>query len=83
MRLLSESEEDEYLYDSQIPEENIKSVDYDVWLCDACPAQKTYKYVGNSSYSKCPHCGALTYKMQSDHVTKQATTLSTGASVKS
>ena len=83
MRLLSESEEDPYLKASQITEENLRSVDYDVWLCDHCNRTRIFRYTATSHYSACPQCGALTYKQDDDRVLFRATTLSAGEGVKS
>lgn len=78
MRLLSEKEEDTYLKSDQIAEEDVKSVDHDVWLCDACQATRILPYVASTMYQKCPQCGALTYKLDSDKVIVPATTLNKG-----
>lgn len=79
MQLLSEEEEDQFLSDTQITEEKIKSIDYDVWECPDCKDQIIYKFINySSSYSKCPRCGARTFST-TDKVLKAATEYSTGS----
>ncbi len=74
MILLDEKKDDEYLQKSQVLEESIKSVDYDVWLCPACPSHYVLGY--NSKFSKykaCSYCGTKSSFLQSD-VTKVVAT---------
>jgi len=79
MHLLTEKEEDAYLQSAEIAEEVVKSVDYDVWLCDACKATRVLPYASAfTTYKKCPNCGAKTYKLERDEVAVQATTLHAG-----
>lgn len=83
MRLLSEKEEDAHLSSKAQAEEYVKSVNYDVWLCDNCQNKKILPYTGSAfSYTTCPKCGAKTYKLDSNVVTLPATTLTTGRGVK-
>lgn len=81
MRKLSEAEEDEYLTPTQIEEENIKSVDYDVWICPDGQHNEKVIYPYNNRHSKymvCPHCHAKTYFLQNDVVKVAATSISKG-----
>ena len=79
MHVLSEADEDEYLTDIQLTEENIKSIDYDVWKCDRCSHVEVMPYINhNSSISVCPQCGARTYEQLSDRIVVQPSTFSTG-----
>ncbi|MDF2456978.1 MAG: hypothetical protein K0R51_2971 [Cytophagaceae bacterium] len=67
MGLLDEKKEDQYLRKSQILEESIKSVDYDVWLCPACDTHYALGY--NSKFSKykaCSYCGTKASFLKSD-----------------
>ncbi len=63
MRLLSEAEDDAYLSPTQLQEEQINSINYHVWRCDACeeleiiPRENWF-----SGYQRCPQCGARTLK---------------------
>ena len=64
---------------AEIAEEVVKSVDYEVWLCDACKATRVLPYASAfTTYKKCPNCGAKTYKLDRDEVAVQATTLHAG-----
>lgn len=79
MHLLTEKEEDRYLQTNQIAEELVKSVDYDVWLCDDCQVTRILPYIpAYTQYQKCPNCGAKTYKLEDDKVISQSTTLYPG-----
>ena len=82
MRLLSEKEEDAHLSSKAQAEEYVKSVNYDVWLCDNCQNKNIALYGFGLSYTTCPKCGAKTYKLDSNVVTLPATTLTTGRGVK-
>lgn len=62
MRLLSETEEDHHLDNTQQLEEKLRAVDYDVWYCPACLNTQTERYVAfNSGYRACVQCRAHTY----------------------
>ncbi len=79
MRRLLETEEDAYLNGSQQAEERVKTVDYDVWACSSCFNHLVLPYkLTQMKYSKCPHCGALTYSQVSDVILRSATTLREG-----
>ncbi len=79
MRRLSEAEEDAYLNGAQQAEERVKTVDYDVWSCPSCLNHLVLPYkLTQLKYSKCPHCGTLTYSQVSDVVLRSATTLREG-----
>lgn len=80
MRLLSEAEEDAFLSSRQQAEENIQSIDYDVWICPECGETKILKYDGNRAalYKKCPACGAHVYHMVRDHIVFPPTPLTPG-----
>ncbi len=83
MHILSETEEDKYLDETKQLEENIKSIDYDVWYCDNCAAHITMSYAAlYSKYKDCPACQAKTYKETSNRIIESATTTSTGLGVK-
>jgi uncharacterized protein len=54
---LNEKLEDEYLSTAQQLEENLRSVDYDVWKCESCNEIEEWNYPrGNSKYKECPFC---------------------------
>lgn len=80
MVLLSETADDAALAAGQITEEEIKSVDYDVWECPVCRERLILRYKRwFSGYSKCPKCGFWTLKTETRTITA-ATTVSTGLS---
>lgn len=82
MHKLSEKEEDTYLNKSQQEEETLKSVDYDVWLCDNCHNLQILPYSKASRYSECPYCHARTYSMSDNYIETDPTPFSTGEGVK-
>lgn len=78
MERLSEAVDDEYLDESRVNEEMVKSVDYDVWLCRRCDEHLVARYTNwLSGYRDCPGCGARTLRT-SQRVISHATTYSTG-----
>jgi uncharacterized protein len=78
MHKLSEKEEDIHLTPAQQKEEDIRSIDYDVWICDNCKNKEILPYTKFSIYTICPHCRAKTYYLSDDRILKRATTLSRG-----
>jgi uncharacterized protein len=76
---LSEMQEDEYLSKESQFEENIKSVDYDVWKCTNCKEVQFETYITDkTTYSNCPKCGTRAYYISGSSTKKAATTRSTG-----
>lgn len=68
-----------YLNKSQKTEENIHSVDYDVWHCNNCGHNEVLGFdKPNSPYTVCPHCHARAYKFENDKILQRATPLSRG-----
>jgi uncharacterized protein len=66
-QLLGESEDDAHLDQGQRLEENLGSVDYDVWWCESCEDARIERYGAFfTSYSKCPQCD---YKTKSESST--------------
>ena len=61
MILLKEDKDDTFLEDPEIVEENLGSVDYDVWACLKCEEVLKLRY-GKlfTRYSKCPKCWYIT-----------------------
>ncbi|MBK8807432.1 MAG: TPM domain-containing protein [Bacteroidales bacterium] len=76
---LDETDEDAYLKSGQITEEQIRSVDYDVWISgiEGDVLILPYKRMFNN-FNACPKCSFITYKLQKDTVLKSPTTISTG-----
>jgi len=57
MTLLDEVTDDEHLSKGQVAEENLGSVDYDVWRCPSCGHQFILRYPKwVSQYRSCPQC---------------------------
>jgi uncharacterized protein len=77
--LLSEQDDDPKLEPVQRLEENVGSVDYDVWICPACLNQDTERYIKTfSSFHDCPKCDGRTFKEGAQQVIRAATTTSSG-----
>ena len=58
---LSEGEDDARLERSERLEENLGSVDYDVWTCPVCPGVEKVRWGALfTRYAKCPRCRAVT-----------------------
>lgn len=70
MRLLTEQEEDAYMDEGMLAEENIFSVDYDVWKDDTTGFVKIERYAGHLHALKCAECGCQTMKLASEQVVK-------------
>lgn len=83
MNRLGEEEDNELLSDSQDFEEQIKSVDYDVWECPKCGTVERFPYKENQTkYTECPRCHTIAMCLVSDTVTVQPTTRRGGEGVK-
>ncbi len=80
---LTETEDDQYLKGTQLLEENLKSIDYDVWLCRDCGEKEVNSYVNSfSKYSECIQCGVKAYYLFSDRTLVSATYSSSGTGCK-
>ena len=77
MRRLSEEEDDSYLQRGNVVEEKIRSMDYDVWVCE-CGKHRIEAYSGDSPADKCEKCGFKTYQVASTTTIRAATTTSEG-----
>jgi len=73
MKLLSEAEEDAYLDEGKQAEENVFSVDYDVWIDEATGETHIEKYDGRLTAEQCDRCGFQTLKLEKEEIIKQAT----------
>jgi uncharacterized protein len=78
MHLLSEKEEDKYLSLPKQLEEKLKSVDYDVFLCDNCKNVAIFPLEKPSGYSICPNCHTKAFKKQRSETIVAPTYLSPG-----
>jgi uncharacterized protein len=80
-RKLDEVQDDVHLEKGQIVEEQIGSIDYDAWYCEACQDAVVFAYDRNSSYQKCPECKRKTYKQVRSETITAATYSSSGTGV--
>ncbi|MEO7359894.1 MAG: TPM domain-containing protein [Gemmatimonadaceae bacterium] len=82
MHKLSETVDDEFLKPTQMLEEKLGSVDYDVWQCSCGETLLPIEYVKHlSSYSKCPECQVRAQKTTRRTI-RAATYSSTGLAEK-
>jgi hypothetical protein len=70
MKLLSEEEEDAYLDEGMQAEENVFSVDYDVWKDEESGFIKIEKYSGHLHAIQCPECNYQTFKVTREEIIK-------------
>lgn len=73
MQLLSEAEEDVYLEPGMQAEEDVFSVDYDVWVDNKTMEIKIEKYPGYLEVLQCQSCTFQTLKLRSEEIIKPAT----------
>jgi Ca2+/Na+ antiporter len=78
MRLLSEEEEDVHLDEGMQAEEDVFSVDYDVWVDEDTGEIKIEKYAGHLEANKCNTCGFYTMKLKQEEIIEPATKNSEG-----
>jgi hypothetical protein len=70
MKLLSEDEEDAYLDEGMQAEENVFSIDYDVWKDEETGYVKIEKYSGHLHALQCPECNYQTFKVVKEEILK-------------
>ena len=73
MKLLSEEEEDVYLDEGMQAEENVFSVDYDVWIDVESGYTKIEKYAGHLVALQCPECSYQTLKVVKEEILESPT----------
>jgi len=78
MHLLSEKEGSKYLQPPQQLEKQLKSVDYDVFLCDNCKNQAVFPLDIPSAYSHCPRCKTKAFIKQNTQTIVAPTHQSSG-----
>ena len=71
LRLLSEEEEDVHLQEGMKAEENVFSIDYDVWVDEKTGEVQIDKYPGHLQAYKCNSCGFHTMKIVREEITRQ------------
>jgi uncharacterized protein len=76
---LDDKSEDPFLSQGQLAEEDLKSVDYDVWQCSQCSANEQFVYINTGSkYKVCPKCNFYTFYSISRRTIQSATEYSEG-----
>ncbi len=71
MRLLSEDEEDVHLNLGMQAEENIFSIDYDVWIDESTSEVQIEKYNGHLIALQCNNCGFYTMKVWKEEIAER------------
>jgi DNA-directed RNA polymerase subunit RPC12/RpoP len=82
MKLLSEEEEDAYLDEGMQAEENLFSMDYDVWKDEETGFIKIEKYSGHLHAIQCPECNYQTFKVVREEIIKAPTATEEGELLK-
>lgn len=82
MKLLSEEEEDAHLDEGMIAEENVYSVDYDVWLDEESGFKQIEKYAGHLHAIQCPECNYQTFKVTREEIMRHPTETEEGELMK-
>jgi hypothetical protein len=82
MKLLSEEEEDSYLDEGMQAEENVFSIDYDVWKDEETGYVKIEKYSGHLHALRCPECNYQTFKVVREEILKTPTQTEEGELLK-
>jgi uncharacterized protein len=79
MKKLSEKDDNAYLTPAQDFEEQLNTVDYDVWKCPECGSVERYPFkISQTKYSECPKCHTVAMCLVQDHTLIPATTRRTG-----
>ena len=71
MRILTEDEEDVHLTEGMQSEENIFSIDYDVWLDEKTGDLKIEKYEGHLTALQCGNCGFYTMRVVKEEIVER------------
>jgi hypothetical protein len=82
MRLLAEHEEDVHLDAGMKAEEDVFSIDYDVWMDEKTDEVIIEKYQGHLQAVKCGNCGFHTLKVVREEITHQPTATEPGELIK-
>lgn len=82
MRLLAEHEEDVHLDEGMRAEEDVFSVDYDVWFDAATNDVLVEKYPGHMQALQCGSCGFFTLKVVREEITQKPTLNTPGELIK-
>jgi hypothetical protein len=82
MRLLAEHEEDVHMDAGMKAEEDVFSIDYDIWIDEKTNDVLIEKYQGHLQALQCGNCGFYTLKVVREEVTQQPTVNSPGELIK-
>lgn len=82
MRLLAEHEEDVHLDEGMRAEEDVFSVDYDVWFDEQTNDVIVEKYPGHLQALQCGSCGFFTLKVVREEITQKPTADTPGELIK-
>lgn len=83
MHRVDEVHDNDYLTPAQDMEEQLNSVDYDVWLCPNCNETDIIPYANRrSAYTQCPACGARAESLEANRILRQPTTRAEGIGVR-
>ncbi|HPM31110.1 MAG TPA: hypothetical protein PLJ60_12325 [Chryseolinea sp.] len=82
LRLLSEEEEDVHLQEGMKAEEDVFSIDYDVWIDEKTGEVQIDKYPGYLQAYKCGSCEFHTMKIVREEITRQPDANSPGELIK-
>ena len=82
MKLLTEEEEDVYLDEGMQAEEDVFSIDYDVWIDEETGYTQIEKYSGKLTAKQCPRCGYQTLKVEKEELIIAPTAYSSGELMK-
>jgi hypothetical protein len=82
MKLLSEEEEDAFLDEGMQAEENVFSIDYDVWKDEETGYIKIEKYSGHLHALQCPECNYQTFKVVREEIIRVPSELEEGELMK-
>lgn len=82
MMLLGEAEEDSYLDEGMQAEENVFSIDYDVWKDEETGYVKIERYSGHLHALQCPECNYQTFKVVREEILKTPSTVEDGELLK-
>lgn len=82
MRLLAEHEEDVHMDAGMKAEEDVFSIDYDIWIDEKTEDVIIEKYQGHLQALECGNCGFHTLKVVREEITQQPTVNSQGELIK-
>jgi hypothetical protein len=71
MKLLTEDEEDVHMDEGMKAEENIFSIDYDVWIDEKTKEVKIEKYQGHLIALQCHNCGFFTMRVNREEIVER------------